>query len=104
MVEKQESSRDALREREAWLRCILETVADAIIVIDGVGAIQSFSAAAERQFGYRQDEVLGSNVSMLMPPPYRDQHDGYMERYRATGERRIIGIGREVVGRRKDGS
>ncbi len=104
MVDKSGPARDTLREREAWLRCILETVADAIIVIDGKAAIQSFSAAAERQFGYTQDEVLGRNVSILMPEPYREKHDAYMHRYHDTGERRIIGIGREVLGRRKDGS
>jgi two-component system sensor kinase FixL len=104
MADKLGPAQDPLRAREAWLRCILETVADAIIVIDGAGAIQSFSAAAERQFGYSQDEVLGRNVSVLMPEPYREQHDGYMRRYHATGERKIIGIGREVLGQRKDGS
>lgn len=104
MSETRGSSRGSLREQEAWLRCILDTVADAIIVIDGTGAIQSFSAAAERQFGYKGEEVIGRNVSILMPSPYRERHDSYMEHYHATGERKIIGIGREVVGRRKDGS
>jgi two-component system sensor kinase FixL len=91
-------------EQEAWLRCILDTVADAIIVIDAKAIVQSFSAAAERQFGYRADEVVGRNVSMLMPSPYREEHDRYMSRYQKTHERRIIGIGREVFGQRKDGS
>lgn len=104
MSDKRGSAQDSSRAREAWLRCILETVADAIIVIDGAGSIQSFSVAAERQFGYAQDEVLGRNVSMLMPEPYRAKHDGYMEHYHSTGQRKIIGIGREVLGRRKDGS
>ncbi len=104
MVDRADSAQDSLRAREAWLRCILETVADAIIVTDGDGAIQSFSSAAERQFGYGQDEVLGRNVSLLMPEPYRERHDGYMQRYHTTGERRIIGIGREVLGQRKNGS
>lgn len=94
----------ALREREAHLQSVLDTVPDAMIVIDTRGIIQSFSATAEAQFGYRPEEVIGRNVSMLMPEPYRSQHDGYLARYLATGERRIIGIGRLVVGRRRDGS
>jgi two-component system, LuxR family, sensor kinase FixL len=90
--------------REAHIKSVLDTVPDAMIVIDARGIIQSFSAAAERQFGYRPDEVIGKNVSMLMPSPYREQHDGYLERYLRTGERRIIGVGRVIVGERKDGS
>jgi len=90
--------------REAHLRSILDTVPDAMIVIDERGMIQSFSSAAERQFGWTPDEAIGRNVSTLMPNPYRDAHDGYLMRYLTTGERRIIGIGRVVVGERKDGS
>jgi two-component system sensor kinase FixL len=90
--------------REAHLRSILDTVPDAMIVIDTKGIVQSFSRAAQRLFGYREDEVVGRNVSILMPQPYRDAHDGYLERYARTGERRIIGIGRVVVGERKDGA
>ena len=90
--------------REAQLRAILETVPDAMVVIDERGLIEEFSAAAERQFGYSAAEVHGQNVKMLMPSPYREEHDGYMRRYLTTGERRIIGIGRVVVGMRKDGS
>lgn len=94
----------ALREREARLRSILETAPDAIIVIDEQGFVESYSSAAERLFGYPADEVVGRNVSMLMPSPYREHHDDYLAQYRRTGERRIIGIGRVVVGRRKDGT
>jgi len=94
----------ALRDSEAHLRSVLETVPDAIIVIDDRGLIESFSPAAERLFGYPARDVTGQNVKMLMPQPYRDEHDGYLERYRRTGERRIIGIGRVVLGRRGDGS
>lgn len=93
-----------LEESEAHLRSILETVPDAMVVIDDHGLIRSFSAAAERLFGWTAEEVIGRNVSMLMPAPYRNQHDGYLDRYKATGERRIIGIGRVVVGERMDGS
>jgi two-component system, LuxR family, sensor kinase FixL len=98
------AAEEALRAREAHLRSILETVPDAMVVIDEQALIQSFSAAAERLFGYRPDDVIGENVRILMPQPYKEQHDGYMHRYLTTGERRIIGIGRVVVGQRKDGS
>ena len=93
-----------VRRREALLRSILDTAPDALVVIDAQGIIQSFSTAAERLFGYRRHEVVGGNVSMLMPSPYREEHDGYLARYLATGERRIIGVGRVVIGQRKDGS
>ena len=93
-----------LHGREAHLASILDTVPDAMIVIDKSGIIESFSRAAERAFGYAAAEVIGKNVSMLMPSPYQEQHDGYLERYLTTGERRIIGIGRIVVAMRKDGS
>ena len=94
----------ALIEREAHLRSILDTVPEGMVVIDEHGIIQSFSATAERMFGYTSDEVRGRNVSVLMPTPYREAHDGYIARYLATGERRIIGLGRVATGRRKDGS
>src|SRR5499426_1827227 len=97
------SSRDAAA-REAHLTSILNTVPDAMVVIDERGIMQSFSSAAERLFGYTAAEVVGRNVSLLMPSPYRESHDSYLERYLRTGERRIIGIGRVVVGERKDGS
>jgi two-component system sensor kinase FixL len=97
-------ARAALSERKAHLQSVLDTVPDAMIVIDFQGVIQSFSSTAERLFGYTAQEVIGRNVKILMPSPYREQHDSYLERYRTTGERRIIGIGRLVVGQRKDGS
>ena len=97
------SAENAL-SREAHLASILETIPDAMIVIDERGIVQSFSSAAARLFGYTADEVVGRNINMLMPSPYRESHDGYLERYLRTGERRIIGIGRVVVGERKGGS
>ncbi|HEX8622037.1 MAG TPA: PAS domain S-box protein [Allosphingosinicella sp.] len=97
------ANRDLLR-REAHLRSILDTVPDAIVVIDEAGLIQDFSPAAQRLFGWSVPEVAGRNVSMLMPSPYREAHDAYLQRYYRTGERRIIGVGRVVVGERKDGS
>ena len=90
--------------REAHLRSILDTILDATVVIEKDGTIVSFNAAAVRQFGYREAEVIGQNVRILMPEPYRREHDGYMHRYLTTGEKRIIGVDRVVVGRRKDGS
>ncbi|HEX9209130.1 MAG TPA: PAS domain S-box protein [Bradyrhizobium sp.] len=96
-------TRDLLA-REAHLQSILDTVPDAMIVIDEGGTMQYFSTTAERLFNCTSREAIGKNVRMLMPSPYREAHDGYLERYLRTGERRIIGIGRVVVGERKDGS
>ncbi|MGV6873339.1 PAS domain-containing sensor histidine kinase [Pseudochelatococcus sp. B33] len=93
-----------LKAREAHLESILDTVPDAMVVIDRFGRVHSFSRAAERLFGYQAGEVTGRNVSILMPSPYSEDHDRYIERYLQTGEKRIIGIGRVVMGRRKDGS
>jgi two-component system, LuxR family, sensor kinase FixL len=90
--------------RTAHLQSILDSIPDAMVVINERGLIQSFSSAAERLFGYTAADVLGKNVKMLMPSPYREEHDGYIDRYLRTGERRIIGIGRVVVGQRSDGS
>lgn len=95
---------DQLRSREAHLRSILDTVPDATVVIDEKGLITSFSAAAVRQFGYTETELLNHNVRLLMPEPYQGEHDSYIQRYLTTGEKRIIGVDRVVVGRRKDGS
>jgi PAS domain S-box-containing protein len=89
---------------EARYRAIFDTAVDAIVVIDEAGLVRAFNPAAERLFGYESAEAAGRNVSMLMAEPYRSAHDGYLERYRQTGERRIIGIGRAVTGQRRDGS
>jgi two-component system sensor kinase FixL len=103
-IDDQKQIEEALRTRESHLRSILETIPDAMIVIDGNGIMQFFSSAAERQFGYCEREAIGRNVSLLMPNPDRSRHDGYLARYRSTGERHIIGIGRIVTGQRKDGT
>lgn len=99
-----EKTNTDLLAQQAHLRSILDTVPDAMVVIDSQGVIQSFSKAAERLFGHSAEAMIGENVKALMPAPYRENHDGYLERYRRTGERRIIGIGRVVVGKREDGS
>lgn len=101
--ESQRLSRD-LHARDAHLHSILDTVPDATVVIEADGTIVSFNRAAVRQYGYEEAEAIGQNVRMLMPEPYRSEHDQYLDRYRTTGERRIIGVDRVVVGRRKDGS
>lgn len=90
------------RSRQAHLQSIIDTVPEAMIVINEHGKILTFSAAAVRLFGWLPDDVLGKNVSILMPTPYRREHDSYLDRYKQTGEKRIIGIGRIVVGQRKD--
>jgi two-component system sensor kinase FixL len=97
-------TKGVLQRREAHLQSILDTVPDAMVAIDVSGIMTSFNQAAVRQFGYDPAEVIGQNVSMLMPSPYREHHDAYVGRYLATSEKRIIGVDRVVVGRRKDGS
>jgi two-component system sensor kinase FixL len=93
-----------LRTSEARWRSIVESAVDGIVVIDARGVIEAFNPGAERMFGYAEHEVIGRNVSILMPPPYRQEHDGYLTRYLTTGEQRIIGIGREVTALKRDGS
>ena len=99
-----EQANFGLRDSTARIQSILDTVMDGVITIDTRGLVGMINPAAERIFGYTAAEVIGQNVKMLMPEPYQSEHDGYLQRYRATGEARIIGIGREVQGRCKDGS
>ncbi|PHR15246.1 MAG: PAS domain-containing sensor histidine kinase [Sphingopyxis sp.] len=93
-----------LNQANSILKSILKTIPDAMVVIDEEGVISSFSATAEKMFGYDQREIIGKNVEILMPEPYKAAHDGYMQRYLQTGEKRIIGIGRTVVAQKKDGT
>jgi len=94
----------ALQAAEARLRSVLQTVPDAMIIIDERGRIESLSTTAERLFGYTMAEAAGKNIKLFMPEPHRGQHDEYLKRYLRTGEKHIIGIGRIVVGQRKDGT
>lgn len=94
----------SLRDREARLRAIVQTAVDAIVTIDEHGTVESVNPAAESLFGYPAAEVVGQNVKMLMPAPYQSEHDGYLRSYLRTGRQRIIGIGREVEGLRRDGT
>ena len=103
-ISRRRQAEQALAEQRARLAAIVHTAVDAIITIDERGIVDSLNPAAERLFGYTPDEVLGRNVSMLMPAPYREEHDGYLAHYLATGEKRVIGLGREVVAQRSDGS
>ncbi|HEX7006256.1 MAG TPA: PAS domain S-box protein [Alphaproteobacteria bacterium] len=92
------------RKEESRLRAVVNTAVDGVILIDADGVILMFNPACEKMFGYSAEEVIGQNVKILMPPPYRDEHDDYIANYRRTGEAKIIGIGREVVGQHKDGT
>lgn len=97
-------SGEQLGQQPGFLRAVFKTVIDGIVIIDIRGTIKILNPAMEQIFGYREAEMLGRNVKMLMPEPFRGEHDGYISNYLATGEAAVIGIGREVVGRRKDGS
>jgi len=103
-VTLQHENEAALRDREERLRAVMNNVAEAIVVIDSDGGVISFNNAAEVLFGYGADEVVDKNVSMLMPSPFREAHDGYMERFKKTGEKRLLDQPRELPGRRKDAS
>jgi two-component system, LuxR family, sensor kinase FixL len=94
----------ALRESAARLQSIIDSTVDGIIVIDASGHIEAFNRGAERLFGYAATEAIGQNVNMLMPSPHDSEHDGYLSRYLEGGAAKIIGIGREVRGRRRDGT
>jgi two-component system sensor kinase FixL len=103
-ITERKQAQEALARSEAKLRAVLETAVEGIIVIDKAGSIESANPAAEQMFGYSAAELVGNNVNLLMPSPHREAHNDYLSNYLRTGERRIIGIGREVVGQRKDGS
>jgi two-component system sensor kinase FixL len=103
-VTAQRRDERALRASELRWRAVIESAVDGIVVIDARGRIEAFNPAAERIFGYSEREVLGRNVTILMPTPYRDEHDAYLARYLETGIAKIIGIGRDVSGLRRDGS
>ena len=103
-ITRRKRAEAALRESEARLRAVVDTAVDAIITIDAGGIINAFNLAAERLFGYPAAEVTGRNVALLMPSPDREAHDGYLQHYLHTGEKRIIGIGREITAQRRDGT
>lgn len=103
-VTGRKQAESALKEGAERLRAILNTAVDAVVTIDRRGIIDSANPATERMFGYSREELIGRNVNMLMPSPYREEHDGFIAQYLETGEAKIIGIGREVEGRRKDGT
>jgi two-component system, LuxR family, sensor kinase FixL len=101
---KEKLADSELADSAERLRAILDTAVEGIITIDGRGVIESLNPAAEKTFGWKTNEVIGRNVSILMPSPDRERHDGYIANYLRTGQAKIIGIGREVVGQKKDGS
>jgi len=92
------------QQQAVYLKTVLDTIIDGLLVIDHKGTVESFNPAAERMFGYKSEEVIGKNIKMLMPEPYHGEHDGYLKNYLTTGQAKIIGIGREVTAKRKDGS
>src|SRR5205823_1489843 len=104
MLARIHEQNEDLQQNEARARAVLDNAVDAIISIDENGIMERFNTSAEKLFGYRADEAVGQNVNMLMPSPYHGEHDAYLSNYRETGEKKVIGIGREVVGKRKDGT
>ena len=94
----------ALQDSNERLRSIIDSAVDGIIVIDAKGRIEAFNRGAERLFGYPEPEVIGRNVNMLMPSPDHEAHDGYLSQYLDTGAAKIIGVGRQVTGRRRNGT
>ncbi len=103
-ITEHQRANQELQDQKRRLRSIVETAVDAIVIIDERGIVESVNPAAMKMFGYRADEVVGQNVNMLMPQPFAAEHTGYIQRYLRTGEAKIIGIGREIQARRKDGS
>lgn len=93
-----------LEEKISWLNSIVDTTVDGIITIDKKGIVQTFNKACENIFGYKSYEVIGNNVNILMPEPYHSEHNNYLKNYHKTGQAKIIGIGRQVEGKRKDNS
>jgi PAS domain S-box-containing protein len=103
LTERERSERE-IRETAARLKALVETAVDGVIMIDAVGMVLMFNPACEKLFGYVAGEVVGRNVKMLMPAPYRDEHDNYLDNFHRTGVKKIIGSGREVTGKRRDGT
>jgi len=103
-IDQTDRVKQALHSRDKKLHAVVDSAVDGIITIDESGQVTTFNAASEKIFGYNEEEMLGRNVSLLMPTPDRDRHDDYINRYLKTGESTVIGVGREVEGRRKDGS
>jgi PAS domain S-box-containing protein len=103
-ISERQAAQAQLADQAQHTQSILDNMLDGVITIDACGIVQSFSKAAERIFGYASSEVIGCNVNLLMPSPHRENHDAYLRNYQAGGQARIIGIGREVEGLRKDGS
>src|SRR5258706_4448182 len=103
-ITERKSAERALHESAGRMRALIETAVDGAILIDARGVVLIFNPACEKLFGYSADEVIGENIKMLMPQPYRHEHDRYIANYRDTRDPKIIGSGREVIGRRKDGS